>query len=302
MKKLSIFLVFLFLFTGCTVVEKEIDKKSQKPEEKVEIQDTKASIHFIDVGQGDSTLIMLPQGKTALIDAGDNQHGEEVVSYIKSKGIKKIDFLVGTHPDADHIGGLDDVINSLEVGEFYMPKKSHTTKTFRDVLKAAKNNGLKIKEAKQGVIIYEETGNKMEFLGPNGEYGDDNNLYSAVTMLTLGEKKVLMMGDAEFQNEEDMILSNLDLKADILKAGHHGSHSSTSEEFLKEVSPNAVVVSAGFKNKYGHPHREILSLLKKYDIPLYRTDEDSTIIFNWDGNHLWTDKKPGTYDYYGDVK
>ncbi|SHG89030.1 ComEC/Rec2 family competence protein [Tepidibacter thalassicus] len=290
MKKIItvLILIFAIFLVGCS--NKKLDNN---------ISNSNLTVHFIDVKQGDSTLIISPDNKTMLIDAGDNSQGENIKNYLKKLNINKIDVLVGTHPDADHIGGLDYIINNFEINSFYMPRKSHNTKTFKDVLIAAKNKGLTIKEAKYGVKF--KLGNyvKCEILNPVKKYGNDNNLWSAVIKTTYNNKSFLFTGDAEFKNEEDMIKSGANLKSDVLKLGHHGSSTSTSEKFLKIVNPDVAVISCKYKNKYGHPHKETLKLLKKYNIPLYRTDEQGNIVFYCDGNKIWTDKKPGTYNYYG---
>ncbi|KXZ40105.1 Metal-dependent hydrolase, beta-lactamase superfamily II [Alkalithermobacter thermoalcaliphilus JW-YL-7 = DSM 7308] len=256
------------------------------------------SVHFIDVGQGDCTLIITPDKKTMLIDAGDNNSGKTVYNYLKKHNINKIDILIGTHPDADHIGGLDYIIHNFEIGDFYMPKKSHTTKTFKDVLLAAKSKGLKIKEAKYGIDFYLGDHVYFKMLNPSREYTNNNNLYSVVLKATYKDKSFLFTGDAEIENEIDMIKSGENLKSNVLKLGHHGSSSSTSEQFLLSVLPDVAVVSCKYKNQYSHPHKEVLDLLKKYNIPLYRTDEQGSIVFFSDGKTIWTDKNPGSYNYY----
>ncbi|AHM56748.1 ComE operon protein 3 [Peptoclostridium acidaminophilum DSM 3953] len=259
-------------------------------------------VHFIDVGQGDSTLIMSPDGKTMLIDAGDNSAGDVVANYLKKRGVSTIDILVGTHPDADHIGGLDTIIDSFEIVDFYMPRKSHTTNTFLDVLNAAKRNGLKVKEAKAGVDFKLGSEVKGKFLNPRSTYSDDNNLWSAVARLEYSDKSFLFMGDAEVQNELEILGAGENIDSDLIKLGHHGSSTSSSEEFIKAVSPDVAVISAKLKNSYGHPHKETLELLKAQSILIYRTDEQGSIAFYCDGKKIWADKKQGTYNYYGEGK
>ena len=260
------------------------------------------SVHFIDVGQGDSTLIVAPRGEAMLIDAGNNGVGEDVIAYMKKQGVEKLDILVGTHPDADHIGGLDTVIYEYDVENLYMPRKSHTTKTFKDVLLAAKEKGLNIKEAKAGekFILGEDV--KCEILNPVKEYENDNNLWSAVVRIEYGERSFIFMGDAEVENEFDMLESGARVDSDVIKLGHHGSSTSSSESFIKAVSPDAAVVSCKMENSYGHPHRETLELLEKQGIELYRTDEQGSIVFYCDKNRIWSDMNPGSYEYYGEMK
>lgn len=260
---------------------------------------TDLELHFIDVGQGDSTLILTPDGYAMLIDAGDNSQGKNVVSYIQSLGINKIDVLIGTHPDADHIGGVDDVINSFEIGAFYMPKTTHDTKTFEDVLLAAKSKGLKIKTAESDKIIDFDPETKAVFLSPQNKNYSNNNAYSAVVQITYGSNKFLLTGDAEKENEKEMIKKyGKSLKSDLIKLAHHGSATSNTPEFLNIVDPDVAVVSCAYKNKYSHPHSEILKYLKENDIPIYRTDEQGTVIIYSDGETISVDKESaGSYTY-----
>ncbi|CAH2214149.1 ComEC/Rec2 family competence protein [Tepidibacter aestuarii] len=249
------------------------------------------SVHFIDVGQGDSTLLISPDNKTMLIDAGDNSHGQKVVDYLNKLNIKKIDILVGTHPDADHIGGLDYIINNFDIGYFYMPNKSHNTNTFKDVLLVAKNKSLKIHKAKSGMSFSLGKFIKCNVLSPMKNYSE-NNLCSLVIKSTYKNKSFLFAADAEFQNEQDMINSNYNVKSNILKLGHHGSSSSTSEGFLLKVSPDIAIISCKHNNKYNHPSEKTLTLLKKYNIPLYRTDKQDDIVLFCDGYEIFSYKRP----------
>lgn len=260
---------------------------------------TDLELHFIDVGQGDSTFIKTPGGYTMLIDAGDNSHGSDVVNYIKDLGVKKIDILVGTHPDADHIGGIDNVIDSFEVGEFYMPKKTHDTKTYEDVLKAAKNKGLKIKSAVADKIIAFDPSTKAVFLSPENQTYSDNNSYSAVIKLTYGQNSFLLTGDTEKENEAKMMDKyGISLQSDLIKLAHHGSSTSNTSEFLDAVNPQLAVASCGYKNKYSHPHKEVLQYLEDNDIPIYRTDEQGNIIVYSDGQELSINQEEaGSYQY-----
>lgn len=260
---------------------------------------TDLELHFIDVGQGDSTFIITPDGYSMLIDAGDNTKGDTVVNYIKSMGIDKIDVLIGTHPDADHIGGLDDVINSFEIGDFYMPKKMHTTKTFEDVITAAKDKGLKIKSAVSDKEISFDPKTKAIFLSPEDRKYSDNNAYSAVVKLSYGKNTFLLTGDAEKENEADMLDKYGEaLNCDVIKLAHHGSSTSNTEQFLDQVSPDVAIISCGYKNKYSHPHKEILTYLKEKDIPVYRTDEQGDIVVYSDGESLQVNQEnTGSYEY-----
>ncbi len=241
-----------------------------------------AQVHFIDVGQGDSELIILPDGKTMLIDAGENSCGKKVAEYISDLDISKIDFLVGTHPHSDHIGGLDTVINEFDIGDIYMPRVSTNTKTYEDVLEAISAKNLKIKSAVKGKVIYQTDDVFIEILGP--EIIDEENLNncSVIVKLTYKGKSFLFPGDAEKEAERN--LENTD--ADVLKVGHHGSSTSSSEEFIKRVSPEYAVISLGKNNEYGHPHFEVMNLFDELNIKTYRTDECGTVIIKTDGEKI----------------
>lgn len=244
------------------------------------------AVHFIDVGQADSIFIQLPNGQCMLIDAGKNGDGGIVVDYLRQHQVNKIDYLVGTHPHEDHIGGLDDVIDNFDIGKFYMPKVTHTTKTFRDVLTAAQSKGLKITPAKAGVEILSQPGLVIDILSPLQNEYDQLNNYSAVIKLTYGNHSWLFTGDAEELAEQDMLNSNIDLRADILKVGHHGSHSSSTDQFLQRVNPQWAVISVGKDNDYGHPHQEVMERLQQAGINIYRTDIQGTIIMTSNGTEL----------------
>ena len=238
-------------------------------------------VSFIDVGQGDSEFIELPNGETLLIDAGTNETGADVVNYIESLGYSSIDYVVGTHPHEDHIGGLDDVIRTFDVESVYMPKVTADTKTFEDVLDAVAEKGLSINTAKAGVSIVDGEDLSVKMLAPVLDEYDNTNDYSAVIKVVYGDTSFLFTGDAE-QYAEDLITGDVD--SDVLKVGHHGSSTSTGEAFLERVSPSYAVISCGFDNSYGHPHTETIEKLG--GIPVFRTDEMGTIVATSDGSEI----------------
>ena len=237
-------------------------------------------IDFIDVGQADSILIR-NQDKVMLIDAGTNEAGKTVVNYLETLGITKIDYLIGTHPHEDHIGGLDDVINNFDIGQIYMPKMETTTKTFEDVLDAI--------ETKNLTVTAPNKGDKIKIGQAEGEFmtepilDEDNlNISSLVLRVEFGNTSYLFMGDAEEENEETISWP----KTNVLKVGHHGSSTSSSESFLKQVQPKYAIIMAGKDNSYGLPTQETINKLNNIGSEIYRTDEDGTIQMTSDGNTI----------------
>ncbi len=251
-------------------------------------------VHFIDVGQADSILIEGSE-KIMLIDAGNNADSELVKEYLNAQNIEKIDYLVGTHPHEDHIGGLDYVINNFNIGKIYMPKITATTKTFRDVVAAAKNKGLNFTTPKVSEVI--DLGDaKCTILAPISETYEDTNNYSIVIRLEHGNNSFLFTGDAEEVVEKEMINSGVNLQSTVLKIGHHGSNSSTSKEFLEKVNPKYGVITVGVDNDYGHPRQDVMDKLKEKNVEVYRTDENGTVIATSDGSIIKFNTSPGSYN------
>lgn len=233
-------------------------------------------IYYFDVGQADS-IFVYNEDATMLIDAGNNSDGKLICDYLQSLGISKIDYLVGTHPHEDHIGGLDDVINSFEIGTIYMPKKSATTDTFEDVISAIDNNDLKVKSPKVGTIF--NVGSAECEVMAVDDNAKDANLASICIEMTFGNQKYLFTGDMENENEKYRSWNDVD----VLKVAHHGSNSSSSKAFLKQVNPEVAIISCEEENDYGHPHKEVLERLKEMECEVYRTDLLGTILLKSDG-------------------
>lgn len=252
-----------------------------------------ASVHFIDVGQGDSVLIQ-SDGKTVLIDAGENNKGDDVLSYLETLGIHSLDYVIGTHAHSDHIGGLDTVINSIEVKNvllYDLPEKHiPSTKTYIDLLKAIDNNNVNLISAKAGEEISLGDG-KIEILGPVSEKYNDLNDFSIVCNFTFGEKTFLFMGDSEIAAEIDLINYSSNLSADVLKVGHHGSRYSCCNEFLDAVNPSVAVISVGKSNSYNHPHDETINALTQRDVEILRTDFSGNIVISTNGKKLKISKE-----------
>ncbi|QZY57575.1 ComEC/Rec2 family competence protein [Crassaminicella profunda] len=293
-------LSFLLILTGCSkekAVETLKDESQQETvvPESIEEVTGNLKVHFINVGQADSILIENGENRM-LIDAGNNGDANLVVNYLKSQGINELDYVIGTHPHEDHIGGLDAVINTFDIGKVYMPKVTHTSKTFKDVITAIKNKGLKITNPVVGSKIALGDAQGV-ILAPNSKEYKDYNNYSIVLKLTYGNTSFLFTGDAEDLSEEEMMNNGLDLSADVLKLGHHGSHSSTTLEFLNKVNPTYAVIMTETGNDYGHPHKETMDKLKNKNIPVYRTDENGNIIATSDGKEITFNVNPGDYSY-----
>jgi competence protein ComEC len=249
-------------------------------------------VHYIDVGQADSILIKAADGTAVLIDGGNNPDGPNVVNYLKSQQVKELAAVIATHPHEDHIGGLDTVIKSFPVKAVYMPNASSTTKTFEDLISAIKASGAKRIQAKEGVTL-DIPGLTGQFIAPNGSEYEEQNDYSAVLRLTFGKITFLFTGDAGELSENEMLKSGQNVKADVLKVGHHGSATSTGSAFLRVVSPKYAIISVGAGNDYGHPAISTLARLSGAGVQVFRTDDDGTVVATCDGESV-TFNKHGT--------
>ena len=272
--------VTVLSFAGCGAQKNNNISKSS-----AESEYSGMSVTYLNVGQGDSELIQV-NGINMLIDAGTNAGANDLVKDLKNRGIKTIDIAIATHPHEDHIGGMDEVLENFDVKSFYAPKVAHTTKTYENMLKAVKNEGLKIKQIKEGTKIDLGKDTEVQVYSPVKSQYEELNNYSPVMKISYGQNSFMSTGDAESLVEKEILNENKDLKADVLKLGHHGSHSSTSEEFLKAVDPSIAIVSCAKDNKYGHPHKETMSNLKKAGITVYETFRDGDITISSNGKKL----------------
>ena len=241
--------------------------------------------HFIDVGQGDCILVQV-NNKNLLIDSGTSDSKEKVIRYLKNNNVSRLDYVIATHPHDDHIGGMASVIKSFEVGEFYAPKVTSTTLAFQDLVVALKNKNLKIKIAKPDVSLDVGPYTSCVILAPNKSTYKDINNYSSAIKISYKNSTYLFTGDIETLSEQELLNKDYDLKCDVLKVPHHGSNSSTSENFLKRVCPKFAVISCGINNSYGHPSKETTDKLKNINCTTYRTDLNGTVILVSDGANI----------------
>ena len=278
MKKVRIvcLIILCLLVVGCSSPFVETDNKASAST----FSGDTLRVNYIDVGQGDSIFIELPNKETMLIDAGESYEADNVINYIKNLGISKIDYIVGTHPHTDHIGGLEEVINTFDIGSIYMPKATSTSKTYLDLLTTISDKGLSVKTAKSGVVILDEDNLKLEFIAPNSDSYSELNNYSAVLKLTYLDNTFLFMGDAETLSEDEI---TSDVDADVIKVGHHGSDSSSSLEFVKKVSPEYAIIMVGEGNSYNHPYQSIIDRYLSVGANVLRTDLDGNIVCDSDG-------------------
>lgn len=250
----------------------------------IEASDTQ--VHFIDVGQGDCTLVV-SDGKTMLIDCGDRDEDNTVIKYLQKLDIKKLDVIIATHPHSDHIGEMSEIIDSFETGRFIMPKvpqdMTPTSKVYENMLLSIKDKGMKIASAKDESFVLGSA--EVELYTTKEDHSDLNN-YSVLVKIVHGENSFLVTGDCETEEEKEMLEQGFELSSKVLKAGHHGSSTSSSGEFLAAVAPRYAVISCGLDNKYGHPSDETLVRLQKYAENIYITRDDGTIVFTSDGKGL----------------
>ena len=279
LKKYVILILLLssFFYTFFSYVQKNF----------FQVSNHNLQFHFIDVGQGDSSLIITPKSKTILIDAGDEAHAKKVVSYIREQGIEKLDLVIATHPDADHIGGMDKVIKNFDIGVFAMPDVSAKTNQYKQIQRELKAKKMKTTRLYQGDEVQIDDDIDFEILSPvKGKKYDDTNEYSIVAKIVYKDTSFILMGDATMENEVDIINNVPDIDIDVLKLGHHGSSTSSSDYFITKTSPNIAIISCGKNNKYGHPHQEVMRVLKKHGVTPYRTDEMGDIVITSDGKEI----------------
>ncbi len=275
--------------------EEELEPAEEEPPEpepdakETDFPAEEFEVHFIDVGQGDAVFLDAP-GKDLLVDGGDR--GYTVVNYLEGLGVDSLDLVIGTHPHADHIGGLINVMEEVPVGEIIDPGVLHTTETYEDYIDIIDSKNITYTEGRVGMEWDLGAGITMQVIHPRSPSEDHLNNASIVTRVTYGEVSFMLTGDAEQEAEQEILNRDYNLDSTILKVGHHGSSTSTTRAFLDAVSPELAVIMCGQDNPYGHPHDETLASLKQAGIDIYRTDLQGTIVITTDGETYEVNKEP----------
>lgn len=284
------------MLSGCISIEFVDGDSSQNSSSDVVIDSShELSVHYIDVGQADCIFISMPDGSNMMIDTGNRDDFSTIDSYLTDLNIDELDSLVLTHPHEDHIGSAADVIKKYTPEKVYMPDSAANTRVFENTLMAAVNTGCEMITPKPGDCIIDTDDVSMEVLAPVGSGYDTQNNYSIVTRLVYNDCSFLFTGDAETISEDEILSNGYDVDSDVLKVGHHGSSTSSSQRFLDAVSPEYAVIMCGVNNDYGHPHRETLQKFKAMGLKTYRTDKDGSIVCRTDGKNIaFGDEVPGS--------
>lgn len=280
---LIILLAFLIIYNQDKIKNLFNQNNNQNQNDYINTNNDLLKVHYLDVGQGDSIFIELPNNETMLIDAAEFYQSEKIKNYLKNLNYQKIDYVIGTHPHTDHIGGLKDIINTFEIGKIYMPKVVSTTKTYESLLMAIKDKNLKINTAKAGTSIIDTDALKINILAPNNNTYTELNNYSVVTKITYGTTKFLFMGDAEKLSENEI---KENVTADVIKIGHHGSNTSSSIDFIKKVNAKYGIISVGLNNKYNLPKEETITNWENSGTKIYLTSINGTITAISDGTNI----------------
>ncbi|MBE7063090.1 MAG: MBL fold metallo-hydrolase [Clostridia bacterium] len=243
--------------------------------------DAAFAVHFIDVGQADAALVVC-DGKSMLIDGGNAEDSNLIAAYLEKQEISHLDYIICSHAHEDHVGGLSGALSVCTAGAVFAPESEADTRAYRNFKEKTADQGLEIQNPAPGDRLKLGRAGVL-FLGPVTEDKDDLNNTSVILKVTYGETSFLFTGDAEREEEQDVLDTGMDLSATVLKVGHHGSSTSTSYPFLREVMPEYAVISVGKGNDYGHPHKETLARLRDADAAVYRTDEMGDIVMTSDG-------------------
>ena len=247
------------------------------------------SVHIIDVGQGDCILIKTPENQNILVDGGDEDSYKIIKTYLKLNKVKNIDMIIVTHFDKDHIGSLDEIINNFHVNKIYTPNQISNSTHYENLITTCKNKNLKLNHLTKGNSIKVNENIKLDILSPS-YIQENSNANSIVFNLEYFDMDFLFTGDCEETNEIEIINSYKLDDVDFLKVSHHGSSSSSKDNFIKEVTPFIAAISCGYKNQYGHPHKSTLDTLDKYQVKTIRTDINGDLVFYSDGYKIFTTK------------
>ncbi len=271
-------LLFLSVISGCTSTDSS----------------SLLSVHLIDVGQGDSQLIITPQQNVILIDAGDSLQGDRIAAYLTRHGVNQIDHFILTHPHSDHIGGGLTILEQFQVSNVYLPPVVHTSQLYERILVYLSTHDIPTTIIRETSPILEEDQLEVRILATGQDFDRYLNNWSLITHVSYGTQGFLFMGDAEADAEEALITSFYpdQLKASVIKAGHHGSATSTSEPFLDVVQPDIVLISCGEDNPYFHPHPELIKRLEDHEVWVYRTDLQGSVILHSDGTRVFSHQQP----------
>lgn len=280
---LIILLAFLIINNQDKIKNLFNQNNNQNQNDYINTNNDLLKVHYLDVDQGDSIFIELPNNETMLIDAAESYQSENIINYLKNLNYQKIDYVIGTHPHTDHIGGLKNIINTFEIGKIFMPKVVSTTKTYESLLMAIKDKNLKINTAKAGTSIIDTDTLKINILAPNNSTYTELNNYSVVTKITYGTTKFLFMGDAEKLSENEI---KENVTADVIKIGHHGSNTSSSIDFIKKVNAKYGIISVGLNNKYNLPKEETITNWENSGTKIYLTSTNGTIRASSDGTNI----------------
>jgi len=247
------------------------------------------TIAFLDVGQGDAIFIEAPNGNQVLLDGGPNKKVLRELGHVMPFYDRSIDMIIASHPDQDHIGGLPAVIEKFRISVFVEPGVESDNGTYEALIEIANEKDIEKILAKRGERIFLDEDIFIDILFPDRDtVGWETNTASIVARLVYGDTSFLLTGDSPQRVEE--YVASLDgdgLAASVLKLGHHGSRTSTSPFFLEAVSPQIAIISAGFDNRYGHPHKEVVDMLKEFEIPSLATYENGTVIIKSDGENIY---------------
>lgn len=264
--------------------------KDKDQPSKEALGDKQLKIHMLDIGQGDSLLIITPEKKVILIDAGLVKAVPKVIEALEKNGIETIDLVVASHPHADHIGGFPKVLDAIPAKKFLDSGQDHPTATYEKLLTKVQEKIGKLTVARAGQKFELDSGIKIEVLGPSEPLlervsGSVENANSIILMLTYGDFRMLFTGDSEDETEERLLEKGFNLKAQVLKVAHHGSQYASSEEFLKKVDPEVALISCGEDNNYGHPAPPTLEKFQTDKVKVYRTDLQGEITVLSDGKN-----------------